>query len=57
MKKSRHKINSGVKGNTEEPLHEKEMVERPGLNLFESKKHDFQTADKILLYIQEVEKF
>lgn len=58
MKNSREKIsNDVVEGREDKSPEKKTGMERQGSNLIQSKKHDLQTASKILLYIQEEEKF
>ncbi len=57
MKKQRKKIKFGTVGGEEKSLQKNSSIERQGLNPVRSKRHDLQTADKILQYMQEEEKY
>ena len=57
MKKHRDKIKNGAQTSGEKSPQKETNFEKRGSNLVQNKKHDLQIADKILLYMQEEEKF
>ena len=57
MKKQRKKIKFGIVGGEEKSLQKNSSIERQGSNPVHSKRHDLQTANKILQYMQEEEKY
>ena len=57
MKKHRDKIKNGAQTSGEKSPQKETNFEKRGSNLVQSKKHYLQIADKILLYMQEEEKF
>jgi hypothetical protein len=57
MKNQRKKIKLGTVGGEEKSLQKNSIMERQGSKLVHSQRHDLQTADKILQYMQQEEKY
>ena len=57
MKKQRKKIKLGTVGGEEKSLQKNSSLERQSSNPVHSQRHDLQTANKILQYMQEEEKY
>ncbi|MDF0681328.1 MAG: hypothetical protein P0116_10215 [Candidatus Nitrosocosmicus sp.] len=57
MKKHRDKIDIGPREIGEKPSQRRPLLQGHHSNLVQLKKHELQTANKILLYMQEVEKY
>ena len=57
MKKHRDKIDIGAQESGEKPSQRRPLFQGCDSNLVQSKKLELQTANKILLYMQEVEKY
>jgi hypothetical protein len=57
MKKHRDKIDIGAQESGEKSLQIRPVFQGHDSNLVQSKKRELQTANKILLYMQEEEKY
>ena len=57
MKNQIKKIKVGTVGGEEKSLQKNSSMERQGSKLVHSQRHDLQTADKILQYMQQEEKY
>ena len=57
MKKHRDKIDIGPRESGEKPSKRRPLFQGHDSILIQSKKHELQTANKILLYMQEEEKY
>ena len=57
MKNQGKKIKFGIVGGEEKSLQKNSSMERQGSNPVRGRRHDLQTADKILQYMQEEEKY
>ena len=57
MKKHRDRIDTGAQESGEKPSQRNPLFQGHHSNLVQSKKRELQTANKILLYMQEEEKY
>ena len=55
--KNQKKIKFGIVGGEEKSLQKNSSMERQGSKLVHSQRHDLQTANKILQYMHEEEKY
>jgi len=55
--KNQKKIKFGIVGGEEKSLQKNSSLERQSSNPVHSQRHDLQTANKILQYMQEEEKY
>ena len=55
--KNQKKIKFGIVGGEEKSLQKNSSLERQSSNPVHSQRHDLQTADKILQYMQQEEKY